>query len=272
MSKESNLDLIKQMLAESDSLQKETDTSSQKNPEPAKSQTDEEEIIDLGSNFDFDGFQVVRREFFAHIGEPSVTFNNCKFYVNNACLLKFPEADTIQVLVNKDTKILAIMPCSENARDSFVWCTLSKGKRRPKQITCKLFFAKIFSMMEWNPDYRYKILGKLIRANGEMLLAFDLTATEIYQRMGEGTAKKSASRVPVFPAEWKNQFGLPYSEHKQSLQVDILKGYAVYSIKDTPPNNSSTDTSNTDSVVDMVLEKLETTKQSIPNLQEEALT
>ena len=37
----------------------------------------------------------------------------------------------------------------------------------------------------------------------------------------------------MFPAEWQNQFGLPYNEHKQSLQVDILNGYAVYSIKDS---------------------------------------
>ncbi len=192
----------------------------------------EDEVLDLGDNFDFDGFQVVRREFFAHVNEPSVTFNNCKFYVNTACIQKFPDVETVQVLVNKETKILAIMPCPENARDTFVWCTQSKGKRRPKQITCKLFFAKVFSMMGWNPDHRYKILGKLIHANGENLIAFDLTATEIYQRTGTVGSKPKTSRVPVFPAEWQNQFGLPYSEHKQSLQIDILNGYAVYSIKD----------------------------------------
>ena len=36
-----------------------------------------DEIIDMGTDFDFDGFQVVRREFFAHLSEPAVTFNNC---------------------------------------------------------------------------------------------------------------------------------------------------------------------------------------------------
>ena len=52
-----------------------------------------DEIIDVGEDFDFDGFQVVRREFFAHTREPSCTFNNCKFYVNAACLTKFPTSD-----------------------------------------------------------------------------------------------------------------------------------------------------------------------------------
>ena len=229
-------DYIDQMLQEADVLHQETKEGQVEIKDDASGRAEsDEEVIDLGNNFNFDGFQVVRREFFAHINEPSVTFNNCKFYVNTACIQKFPDSDNVQVLVNKDTKILAIMPCPANARDSFSWCSLSKGKRKPKQITCNLFFAKVFSMMGWNPDHRYKILGKLIHANGETLIAFDLTATEIYQRTVSEGSKPRTSRIPVFPAEWQNQFGLPYNEHKQSLQVDILNGYAVYSIKDSAP-------------------------------------
>ena len=71
----------------------------------------EDEILVLDEGFDFDGFQVVRREFFAHLSEPSVTFNNCKFYVNSACLSKFPKVDFVQVLVNRESKILALRPC-----------------------------------------------------------------------------------------------------------------------------------------------------------------
>ena len=83
-----------------------------------------DEVVDMGTDFDFEGFQVVRREFFAHLHEPSVTFNNYKFYVNCACLNKFPEASFVQVLVNQETKIMALRPCVENARDSFAWIYL----------------------------------------------------------------------------------------------------------------------------------------------------
>lgn len=192
-----------------------------------------DEIIDMGDDFDFDGFQVVRREFFAHLTEPAVTFNNCKFYVNCACLNKFPDTDYVQVLVNQKTKIMALLPCAENARDSLAWCYASKGKRKPRQTTCKLFFAKIVSMMDWNPDYRYKLLGKLIHANGQYMIAFDLTATEVYQRIFPEGAKPKTSRTPVFPAGWQDQFGLPYKEHQQSMQINIFDGYAIYSIKDS---------------------------------------
>lgn len=36
--------------------------------------------------------------------------------------------------------------------------------------------------MDWNPNYRYKILGKLIRSGNEILFIFDLTSPEIFPR------------------------------------------------------------------------------------------
>ena len=191
-----------------------------------------DEILEL-ENFDFEDFQVVRREFFAHLREPSVTFNDCKFQVNMACLTKFPNCDFAQVLVSQEEKILALRPCAEGTKDAYMWCGISKGKRKPKAITCKLFFAKIVSLMNWNPKYRYKLLGRLIHANGEYLIAFDLNAPEVYQRTFVEGEKPKTSRTPVFPSEWQTQFGLPYNVHKQSMQINIFDGYAVYAIKDT---------------------------------------
>jgi len=194
---------------------------------------DDDEILEVdGETFNLEGFQVVRREFFAHLREPAVTFNNCKFYVNSACLTKFPQVDYVQILVNRENKILALRPSRENERDSFLWCSLSKGKRKPKQITCQLFYAKIVSLMGWNPNHRYKLLGKLIHANGEYLIAFDLTATEVYERSNREGAKPKTSRTPVFPADWKDQFGIPFEEHRKSMQISTFEGYAIYAIKE----------------------------------------
>lgn len=87
--------------------------------------------------------------------------------------------------------------------------------------------------MDWNIDYRYKLLGKVIHANDEYLIAFDLNASEIYQRTAKDGGKPKTARTPVFPAGWKDQFGLPYHEHQKSLQINIFDGYAIYGIKVT---------------------------------------
>lgn len=199
--------------------------------------SEDDEVLEMGEDFDFGDFQVVRREFFAHLREPSITFNRCRIYVNTACLAKFAKTEYVQVLINRSTKILALRPCDEGERDSFPWCYESKGKRKPKQITCKLFFAKIFTLMEWNPDFRYKLLGTVIHSKGEYLLAFDLSSTEVYQKTYEEGEKPKSSKTPVFPAGWQNQFGLPFYEHRQSMQINIFDGYAIYSIKDNSASN-----------------------------------
>ena len=151
------------------------------------------DVIELSDDFDFDGYQVVRREFFAHTFEPSITFNNYKVYVNTACLNKFPHADCAQLLINRESHILALRPCAESERDAFAWRN---------------------------------------HANDEYLIAFDLNASEIYQRIAKDGGKPKTARTPVFPAGWKDQFGLPYHEHQKSLQINIFDGHAIYGIKD----------------------------------------
>lgn len=102
-----------------------------------------------------------------------------------------------------------------------------------------MFFAMVFSMMGWNMDHRYKVLGKVVHANDDYLIVFDLTCTEVYERIIKDGAKPKASRTPVYPASWQNQFGIPFNEHQKSLQIDTFDGYTVYSIKDQAASGES---------------------------------
>ena len=187
--------------------------------------------IEHDDSFSYDGFQVVRGEFFPHVNEPTLSFSNNKVYVNATCIRKLPDIDYVQMLVNPDEQKVCIRPCSEGERDSFRWKSKVNGK--PKQITCKMFFAKIMSMMNWDPNYRYKLLGKLIESGGELLFSFDLSAAEIFKRTKTKNGKAKASRTPAYPEEWKNQFGLTVDEHQKSIQVNIFEGYAVFEIDET---------------------------------------
>ena len=213
-----------------------------------------EDYIEIDDEFDFDGFQVVRREFFAHLTDPSLTFNNYKVSVNAACLNKFPDTDYVLFMVNKETKILAIKPCNEEDRDACLWCTQGTKKRKPRQATCKLFFATILNLMGWNPDYRYKLLGKMLRANNQYMLVFDLTATEMYKK-----TDGARSRTPIYPESWQNQFGMPYEEHRKSYKIETFDGFSTFKIMESPRQKQSTET--TDGEVN-----------TIPALNEPAVT
>ena len=211
------------------------DTDDLMNSEQMVTVQPEEEIIN-DESFSYDGYQVVRGEFFAHLREPSITFNNHKVSLNTACLKRMPEVEYVQILVNQNEHKLVVRPSNEDEKDSFVWCAMG-GKRIPKQVTCRVFFAMIIDLMGWNPDYRYKLLGKLIRSGDEYLYTFDLAGAEIFQRFIVEGGKPKASRTPIFPVEWKNQFGLSVEEHRKRLQVNIFKGYTVFCVN----NESSTE-------------------------------
>lgn len=193
------------------------------------SSVDQIEIIDV-DDFDYEGFQVVRGEFFGHVHEPCLVFNNNKMYVNKACIRKLPDIDFVQVRINAEKKLLVIKPCEESEKDSFRW-RRDTEKPIPKQISCKIFFAKVYSLMEWDFNNRYRLLGKLIRSKGEMFYLFDLTTPEIFVRKNVD-GKMKTSRSPSYPDDWKNHFGVSVKEHQANLQVNIYNGYTVFAIED----------------------------------------
>lgn len=194
------------------------------------------DIDDTAAELSLEGFQVVRREFLSHSRDPAITFNQCRVYVNAACLAAFPDTDQVQILVHQESRVLALRPCRKLARDTFTWRVLTGGRRRPRRVACTLFFAKIVSLMDWSADCRYRILGRLEQAGDDALLVFDLSAAEIYQNGCGASAKTRAA--PVFPAEWRDQFGLPAAEHAKAVEVPVLDGYTVYAMQDSPESSA----------------------------------
>ena len=77
---------------------------------PQNTQT-QEIVATEDTSFSYDGYQVVRGEFFAHLFEPSVTLNNEKVSVNAACIRRLPQTDYVQFLVNpKEKKLVHLLP------------------------------------------------------------------------------------------------------------------------------------------------------------------
>ena len=197
-----------------------------------KRKADKKDIPIVEDNdFSLTGYEVVRGEFFAHTFEPSITFSNNKVYVNTACIRKLPDIEYVQILVNQEQKRLVVRPCQEDARDSFRWCS-SGNKRAPKQVTCRVFYGKILSLMNWNASYRYKLLGKLIKSNNELLFVFDLTTAETFVSKTTADNKVTTSRTASYPSEWKNQFGIPVEEHQNTMQIDMFEGYTVFGVQE----------------------------------------
>ena len=193
---------------------------------PATIWDTEDEFVDV---INYTGYEVVRREYFAHLREPAIVLSDYKLKLNTACLRKIPDVSYVQMLVNQETNKLAARPCQESDKDSIAIKTASG---RTRAVTCRLFYAKLFSLMNWNPDYKYKILGKLVQGNDDAIILFDLNAPQIFRREVISDGKIRTSRTQVFPESWKNQFGLPVEEHAQQLATNQFQGFTVFGIRE----------------------------------------
>ena len=181
------------------------------------------------ASFSFDGYQVVRREFFSHKFDPTLTIRGNSIIFNNACISKMESVVYVQVLVNPTTEKLVIRPCEEGARDSIRWCVVKDDKRKSRQITCGLFTAKLYEMMGWEQLYRYKLQGTRINYRGQQLYVFDLTSTEVFLpavKDPDNPKAKARRSAAVYPTDWRDSFGIPVQEHTASMQVDLMEGYS----------------------------------------------
>lgn len=227
--------------------------------------TDEKEIVDqkaieLAEDFSYEGYQVVRRELFAHLREPAVVIRRDSVTFNTACIAGLEDAVYIQILVNQDNKRMVVRKCEENDKDALRWCVAKPDKRKSRKMTNKIFSAMMYEMMGWNLDCRYKILGHKITFEDETIYVFDLMETEIFLDIKGKRAKKDTesqsttesannieetvssntdnersaeeikrkNRIPFYPKEWKDSFGLPVEEHGKALEINMLDGYAEF--------------------------------------------
>ena len=183
-----------------------------------------EDEIDLGE------YEIVRPEFFAHIKEPALTVNVDKIGVNTACVRLMPDVEYVQILINRKEKKLLLKPCEETEITGYRWGRTKEGKRYPSQRTGEPFVLTLCKIMDWNPDYRYKVLGKMVRANGQALIAFELTSSECFPKVVNRDGKRVSSRQSIFAEQWSGRFGPTYSESRRSLEVKTFDDYTVITV------------------------------------------
>ena len=178
------------------------------------SEEDEPETL-----LDLAGYQVTKAELFAHTREPAITIWENRIKFNMACLRRFPGVTHIQILIHPEQKRLIIRPCEPDAPDSLRWAKGGKEEELVnRDLLCRIFAAKVFDLMGWDKQYRYKMLGKPAAYNDELLFLFKLTDFELFVSGGK---RKGA----YLPEDWRNYFGIPVEQHEDSYKIDLADGY-----------------------------------------------
>lgn len=209
----------------------------QRPPQQALSREEQLEARRLAeeSSFSYAGYQVVRREFISHRFDPAMTVRFGSVTFNNACIKALEDATYVQFLINPTEKKLIVRRCDSGARDAIRWCVVRDETRKSRQITCKPFAERLYAMMGWEPEYRYRFQGMRIRYYDDEMYLFDLSADERFAPVKKDENGKRIISAPVLPENWNGSYGLSVEEHDMSTQVDFLDNYRTVSDVEEEP-------------------------------------
>lgn len=176
------------------------------------------------SAFNLDGYQVVRGQFLtSRAAGPSISITNKRIMFNSGCLRKFKGVPYVQLLLHPVERKIAIRPCGEADTYSIRWHPNIERVVTSKAITCEHFATALFQIMDWSPDYTYRIRGIWASNGSNQIIVFNLKdALTVITCEVESTEDSAAKKkqFETFPEEWGTQFGADFYEH--SIQNEIL--------------------------------------------------
>jgi len=159
------------------------------------------------SAFDLTGYQVVRGQFLTSRSElPCMTISNEKITLNSFCTRNLPDTSHVQLLLHPVERKLAIRPCKPTDIFSLSWLSRTHNPLNTKSICCQPFCTALFQIMDWNPEYTYKIFGTTIEKGNDRIIIFTLSGAMPYVVVKDDEESRK-HRVKICPEEWGDSFG-----------------------------------------------------------------
>ncbi len=129
-----------------------------------------------------DGFQVVRGQYFSRQLEPAMTLWNTSISFNVPAYNALNNCESVQLLVNPDTKRILVKPAPSKGSDAINWI---KDPSDPKttKLECSMFAKQLFETWGWDQTLRYRTNGKLVKFDRKLMLLFDFSRPEKWKGM-----------------------------------------------------------------------------------------
>lgn len=182
-------------------------------------------------DFDLRGFEIARSELFDSSKRPFISIGNTKIKFSAACVRKFGNRNTVELLINPIFRKLAVRPADPSNRNGIVFSKQNELVYYPKDIPIAAFGDTLFKIMGWNPECKYRIQGSLYEQENEIAYIFDGADSEAFLNSGllprtaayeRGEVKiqpltQSRNMIRAIPKEWTTSFGKPFYLHDQSF-------------------------------------------------------
>lgn len=163
------------------------------------------------SAFDLRGYQVVREQFLTSRSElPCLTISNDKISLNGFTMRKLTGESHVQLLLHPTERKVAIRPCEKTDHFSIPIITKTGNTIQYKSLQCPYFNRMLYRIMEWNPDYSYKVIGTWIEKGADQMVYFNLANAMPSVVIEPDSEEKRRTRKTICPDEWGDSFGTEF--------------------------------------------------------------
>ncbi len=207
-------------------------------PETEQTQGDIYYSSPIQGEFDLREYELVRKQFFGSQLDESITFSINSIHFSTSCVNSFKRVTHVELLINPNHQTLVIRPSSKEKKSSLHWVKAIGDQYCPRAINNTVFMPILFSLMDWNNQYKYRVKSiKRSNESGEILI-FDLREPEIIiptesRRDNENADSHAMNHMKpltsisnrsfvAYPASWAEGFGNSlYAEHHPSELLNL---------------------------------------------------
>ena len=227
----------------------------EQNPIPCK----QTKIEVFPGDFDLREFEVARSQFFSAAGKLYAAFSAKGIRFSLTCVQKLGETPNVELLVHPGEQVFAVRAAEGHNRNMVHWVQRKRsGKYIPKTVSGAAFISTLYKLFGWNLEYKYRVRGVCRQRDGEAVLLFPLSETEIF-------VPNQLAGTAVFPAAWADGIGNGYYAHYWNRELAAIDHYEVWQIMtaaEPPAGGGECDFSVSDAVINNI-------QQLVPEIKEE---
>ena len=189
---------------------------------------------------ELEGYELPPRSQFSMLSKPALSIKYKEFTCNMTCIRLFEGVRYVLPIVNPIKKRFAIVPCAEEESSSVEWARQKDEKWTNKTVTSLEFIEKIYAMMNWDRNCRYKVLGRVANSSSGLILIFDLVEAIFFAAkptayLDQETGKVVKRKTIYYPDEYKDRIGKSYNDYVAARQMAVfeyLEGYVGQTYSD----------------------------------------
>lgn len=123
-------------------------------------------------DFDFSGYEIAQIDLIPSRGESICTIDQKSVIFNADCISRTPAITIVELLVHPTEKKLAVRQADPQSRNAVRWAQRATVPIKPKPIAAAAFAPVILSLFDWDPENRYRLIGRHFQHENESVVIF----------------------------------------------------------------------------------------------------